>query len=434
MTSACNQQTPTSTTANKDQAENKNEAGTNQQAAPFPSHISLEDADKRVDEAVVIIKSGHAQQGFDQLNEIIKLCPACAKAWDLRANLLAQSSQPVSAIRDLTQLLKLKPDHQEAWNMRGFILLTLNRYQEATKDFDQALKLNPQFAKAYNNRGLAKIALKDFSNALHDFNLAIQHKTDYTDAYNNRGYALLEIGNYAKAIDNFTNAIKLDPNYANAYNNRGLVRIKTGEIEEAIQDFTQAITLAPYAEKHYIHRRDAHKTLGHEVALQADEQMIAWIRELNYINDKLQKNPGQAELIVDRARHFTKIKDFTKAQADLETVLKARPEHTPAQLEIASISFKTQNYDQAISQCDQIIAREHNHTAYSIRGDAALAKGNFDQAVRDYESAQRFDPQVAKAFQLRANWHKSQGRTDQAQADLESAKLLDPNLNSTALK
>jgi tetratricopeptide (TPR) repeat protein len=426
----CNTQaTPTTP-----QVENSTQPAADQTAATNgpAAALSAAESDKLYTDAIQQIKAGQVQTGFNMINELLTKNPYYAKGYDTRAFLLSQANQPVSAIRDMSNLLRLDNKNKDAWNMRGYLLLSLNRHSEAIKDFDKAIEIDPKMVKAYNNRGLAKIAMKDYGNSLNDFNMAIQCQADYVDAYNNRGYALLEIGNYAKAIQSFTEALQIDPKYFNAYNNRGLVRIKTGELELAIKDFNEAIALAPYVEKHYLHRRDTFRTLGREDLALNDEAMIRNIRDLDQAAERVKASPKSPEAVLARADLFLKVNDFKRSERDYSMTLKLNPNSTEACVGLAKVAFNQQEYDRAIEMSDKALGIEPSLSAYSVRGDANFAKGQFDQAVRDYQSAQRFDNQVAQALLNRAQWHETAGRANDAKQDREAAELLNSHMKSTA--
>ncbi len=68
------------------------------------------------------------------------------------------------------------------------------------------------------------------------------------------------------------------------------------------------------------------------------------------------------------------------------------------------------------------------HEAFSVRGDAHLEQGDYDQAIEDYGAARRLDSQVARAYLLRSQEHEAAGEIEQASADYERALFLDPRL------
>jgi tetratricopeptide (TPR) repeat protein len=70
-----------------------------------------------------------------------------------------------------------------------------------------------------------------------------------------------------------------------------------------------------------------------------------------------------------------------------------------------------------------------DYVAFSLRGDAFFAQGDYDHAIDDYLSARRADSQVARAYLLRSEKLKADGQVEQASADFERAVSLDPSLS-----
>ena len=76
------------------------------------------------------------------------------------------------------------------------------------------------------------------------------------------------------------------------------------------------------------------------------------------------------------------------------------------------------NYDQAIQDYDQAI---HLRPAFALaffnRGNAYLRKGKYELAIKDYDTAIAFKPDYAKAFGNRGVAYERLGKHDQAVRD-----------------
>ncbi len=68
-----------------------------------------------------------------------------------------------------------------------------------------------------------------------------------------------------------------------------------------------------------------------------------------------------------------------------------------------------------------------NSEAYVLRGVARLKKRQTDDALTDFTSAIRLDPNAARAFRLRALIWKSKGDADHAMEDYNAVIRLKPN-------
>jgi tetratricopeptide (TPR) repeat protein len=89
---------------------------------------------------------------------------------------------------------------------------------------------------------------------------------------------------------------------------------------------------------------------------------------------------------------------------------------------------KKGEYDQAIAQYDQAIRLDPAYAlAYKNRGLAWYEKQQYDRAIADYDQAIRFDPNYALAYNSRGiAWDEKQDY-DRAVADYDQAIRLDPN-------
>ncbi|MBI2485732.1 MAG: tetratricopeptide repeat protein, partial [Deltaproteobacteria bacterium] len=122
-----------------------------------------------------------------------------------------------NAITDYNEVIKIKPDLAEAYNNHGLAYLNKKEYISAIADFNQAIQLKPDYAIAYVNRGLTYHYKGDQNLAIADHNQAIKLEPNLADAYYNRGLAYHYKGDYKSAIIDYNKAIEFKPDYAKAY-------------------------------------------------------------------------------------------------------------------------------------------------------------------------------------------------------------------------
>jgi tetratricopeptide (TPR) repeat protein len=75
----------------------------------------------------------------------------------------------------------------------------------------------------------------------------------------------------------------------------------------------------------------------------------------------------------------------------------------------------------AMADCESCLAIRTDKDALSLRGDLWLQREDLEKAIADYEAAERFDEQVAQAYELRAAAHKQADRLTEAAADQSRA-------------
>ena len=82
----------------------------------------------------------------------------------------------------------------------------------------------------------------------------------------------------------------------------------------------------------------------------------------------------------------------------------------------------TGDLQKAMLDCDESIVVRSSQEAYSLRGDLWMRLENFDNAISDFETAGRFDEQVAVAYEKRADDRRESGQADDAKTDLQRAR------------
>ncbi|MBL4883458.1 MAG: tetratricopeptide repeat protein [Planctomycetaceae bacterium] len=381
-----------------------------------------------------LYKEGNYREAFPLLNKlhIAKVCPA--EGYALRAQILDHSGLTGEAIASLMLALKQERDRSDWHNMLGLLLVKGKNISMAQQAFSKAVELDPKNAKAYNNRGLMYITMQEFGTAINDFNAAIQASPEYIDAYNNRGYAYLEQGSYTKAIKDFTHSISLNSEYVKGYNNRGFALMKMGNAEQAIEDFTAAIELSPNTVKHYLHRRDAWLVLEDQAEADKDMKLAQWVQGLLLITRKMSRDIENPALFIERAKHYTAAKKYDKALEDISQAIKRDVNFLAAYNARAQLHFDRKEYQPAIDQCTKALGISENFEARSRRGDAYLALGKIDDAIADFQTAERIDQEVANAFWKRSEIKSEQGDKAGAQSDRETALKLDPNIEKNIIK
>ncbi len=161
--------------------------------------------------------------------------------------------------------------------------------------------------------------------------------------HNERGLAYLDNGQLDNAIVEFNQAIWLDADYAPAYNNRGLAYYRKGEYDHAIADYAEAIELDPNRAFVYNNRGLAYYRKG-----EYDHAIADYSRAIEL-------DPDYAQAYNNRGLAYQEGKD---------------------------------EYDRAITDATTTIALDPGlASAYNNRGFAHYSKGDYDQAIADFERA-----------------------------------------------
>jgi len=91
-------------------------------------------------------------------------------------------------------------------------------------------------------------------------------------------------------------------------------------------------------------------------------------------------------------------------------------------------NFWKGQYDQAIIEFNEAIRLDPNNAvAYSVRGDAYKSKGQYDRAIGDYTEAIRLDPNNVTSYLSRGITYCVKDQKDKAILDFNEAIKIDPN-------
>jgi Flp pilus assembly protein TadD len=124
---------------------------------------------------------------------------------------------------------------------RANTLLAAGDAKSAVPVLEEALRLKPEDEDLHYNLGIAYGKCGDITNAEHHYREALRLLPDYPEVHNNLGNLLLHAGRLGEAEEQFTAAIKLMPELSTAHNSLGIVRQSQNRMPQAIACFRKAV-------------------------------------------------------------------------------------------------------------------------------------------------------------------------------------------------
>ena len=200
-----------------------------------------------------------------------------------------------------------------------------------------------------------------------------------------RGQAYSFKHDHVKALADFNEAIRLDAKCHWVFNLRGDVHAECKDFEKALTDYTSAIQLQP-------------------------QSPFYWI---------------------SRGSVFHSLKKYDKAIADFSAALDLTRGGVPF-IEAwvldkrAGALLANGQFDPAITDCCEVIRISPSVHAYQVRGAAYYGKGDYDNALQDYSSAIRLDPQDVWSLTKRGGAYAKKKDFERALAELATAIHLNP--------
>jgi tetratricopeptide (TPR) repeat protein len=236
------------------------------------------------------------------------------------------------------------------------LLVTLACAQEPTSAASAPRDASKLLSAADREFGAGKYdeAIKLYAEVL---NLAPTAKTYYA-----RHKAYLKKGKLPSAVSDLTAAIELDGSYAMAYSQRGSLHLTLGRCDDAVRDLERVLALDAG-------KRDAQARLPHARACAA---------------------------AVSRGRHLMHHGQWEGARQAFDEAMAAdRATASPVLLlERARASLGLGQVEEALADGAKVLKLEPNNlAAYSLRGRALYAHGDYATARVHFQEGLKYDPE-----------------------------------------
>jgi tetratricopeptide (TPR) repeat protein len=284
-----------------------------------------------------------------------------------------------------------------------FSVLAISARQPATAADNGTAGPSTSLAQTSTSFGLGSTWASDYNRMLRESiestTAAINKDPENVRAYMRRADAYEHLRQTPQAINDYSKVIKIDPQNSDAYEKRGAAyRYSMEQCEQAIVDYNMAASLDPYNAKTFWHRGDALNKLGrHEEAIKDFTRAI-------------DLNPKEADAYFSRAETYRELGRNDLAERD---------------------SFRWKLLERArgdIERCSAAIGADPDNVGlYYLRADAFSRRNQFNGALEDLTQVINLKANSAEAYFLRGRtWMELRNPTN-AIADYSSAIKLDPN-------
>lgn len=87
------------------------------------------------------------------------------------------------ALKSFEEVIKIKPDSARAWNDRSATLYKLKIYREALISFEEAIRLKPDFLEAWNNKAVLLSEFRRYKEAIESFEKVLELRKSLLDFF-----------------------------------------------------------------------------------------------------------------------------------------------------------------------------------------------------------------------------------------------------------
>jgi tetratricopeptide (TPR) repeat protein len=342
----------------------------------------------------------------------------------------------ITALAHFTECLRLDPAYADAYRLRAITREHLNDAQRALTDYNIYVELKPEDPEALFNRAVLRFesgqylpARQDFLNILkmprQETNMVYFSQEKYSDAggkvfthasggkdyiFNYLGLIETKNKRYDKAIDWLDSALRLSPGNSGYLINRGMAKMERKDIAAARLDFEEAL------------KNDPDNSLAiHNLAILKSFEGKDESEKL--LTEAIEKNKNLPYPRAERASYRLQNNDMRGAMEDYNELIRMEPTVAENYLHRGIVKEKLKDLEGALQDYSHAIELdEKNQKAWLGRGNVMSKIGKWKEAAEDYSVAINLDPNYNLAYYNRAMALSNSKKLEEACRDLKTAE------------
>ncbi len=413
------------------------------EAEKYVVELANLDPDKSAGRAQIIdlhARRGRIQEAITEYQQLIKDNPKYLRAYSRLAELQMELGDMSGAMKQVEAALRQNPQDTDALLMRGRLLTLNGQYRDAAVDLDRVLRFEPSMPAALyyaadahlqnndptqarllvnsllnfyprNPMGLlmmVRIMLNEGRpaeaerNASEIIEIISQLKTNPTalhasriptdalpewesKAFISRAVARIQLRDYTGAQTDLENAIRIDQNSPEPHVNLATIHLLRGDLPLAQREAERAVDVA-------LTNVSAVTTL-----------INVYLRQGNYtgahsrLDQLLNAQPNRVQLMEQKARVYAAQGDGSNAEKTLHRIIELDPNYMNAYFALSDYYQSSQKEtESAITKLRELISRKPANIqqiaqAHLLIGLLEEGRGNYDEAVRNYEQTLSFE-------------------------------------------
>ena len=320
-------------------------------ATRSPSQKGIDGTPQLYQEARLEEQAGHIDEAIKKYEEIVRLNPTQAYAYNNLGRLYHQRGRLHDAIKPLKRACELNPKLEPPHALLGFVLFQLDDFAGAQQEFKTASRLDPSDTNVRLFLARSLVELQDLNGAVEILNKLQREDPKNTEALYTLGgvYSILayrtlsqiqtadpnsylievllgrfsgDMQIYADAADHYRRAIERAPDVPDLYSRYAHALWAMGDAENALIQYRHALDRNPY---------DYRAEWESARILLSDNPQEA----LRLANLALELKPDVADALTIRARALISLQRPREAIEDLRTATTLNPQDAAPHFQLA---------------------------------------------------------------------------------------------------
>lgn len=340
----------------------------------------------------------------EQVEQLLAVNNTDAEALMLRARVKLQENATEEAIKDLEEVLKRQPSFKSALFYMAQARLALGQVDQARAFIGDLEKYHPNYLNSKLLKIQASFTANEPQKALQEANELIEivgkaYPSAETSAQqleqlriraiSARGLAYVELGKLTEARNDLQEIVRLSPNSANALINLAKVSAAQKNLAEALGFYEKALA---------IDRQNFDALSGVVGVLTRQKQFAAAHEKLD---KAIAENANDKKVLPAfyylKSDVFRAENNLPAAQVELGKAIELDDTYLPAYSAYAALLISQNQIDRAIEQYKKVIEKKHSASVYTLIGMLEDARGNFDEAEKNYRKALEIAPETPMA-------------------------------------
>ncbi len=285
------------------------------------------------------------------------------------------------ALGHIERVLRRKAGDPVALTNKGVVLESRGHLALAQKEFKRVWLAHPDSALANSNYGAILLRLNKLSDAIAVLTRALELKPKDIKVQMNLANALQKMGSFERAVALYARILEGDPKNTGAIIEMASCKRSLGDLDSASIILTKIKSEDP----NYL------EMLALQGAIAADRGLFE--KALEKFDEIVERDPCQAEVLLDRAQVRTRLLQFTEALLDLARYESLSPLGARYWVAKGALEAERKNHDLAVRYYRKARAiDQHYFPALLNLGHSFMDTRDFSAAIKHYESALAIKP------------------------------------------